>query len=76
MTERLDRIEAAIEELTDSLKETRAIANSNAKAIQALNDAGLETEKKLKEIGRDYTKLWRECRLLNLIFGRYKRIIT
>jgi hypothetical protein len=55
MTERLDRIEAAIEELTDSLKETRAIANSNAKAIQALNDAVTRDREKAE---RDRARLY------------------
>lgn len=62
MTERLDRIEAAIEaltqsqrELTDSLKETKAIANSNAKAIQALSDAVTRDREKAE---RDRARLY------------------
>jgi hypothetical protein len=36
MTERLDRIEAILDRLTIGIEETKALANSNAKTIQAL----------------------------------------
>jgi hypothetical protein len=62
MTERLDRIEATLEaiaqsqrELIDGLKETRAIANSNAKAIQALNDT---VNSNIKKAERDRARLY------------------
>lgn len=52
---RLDRIEALLESIAQRLEETRAIANSNAKSIEAISNERKEFE---RELNRDRARFY------------------